>query len=162
MFDPDGEDNRLGTTALTRILAESVSPPIIAAGGIMDGAGIASVLALGADAAQLGTAFIATDESLADAGFRERLFSIAAHHTVMTRVISGRPARGLSNDFTRWGTSVPADAVPDYPIAYDAGKALNAAMKCGGEDPPSSDPHAQATVTRRPTRQGSRRNGRAD
>jgi nitronate monooxygenase len=51
----------------------------------------------------------------------------------MTRVISGRPARGLANDFTRWGVSVPDDAVPDYPIAYDAGKALNGAAKNAGQ-----------------------------
>lgn len=133
MFDPDAEDSRLGTLALTRILVKDVGVPIIAAGGIMDGAGIAAALALGAGAAQLGTAFVATDESLADAGYRGRLAGSAAHHTVMTRVISGRPARGLANDFTRWGMSVPDDAVPDYPIAYDAGKALNGAAKNAGQ-----------------------------
>ncbi|MDR7134306.1 nitronate monooxygenase [Lysobacter niastensis] len=133
MFDPDAEDSCLGTLALTRILVKSVGLPIIAAGGIMDGAGIAAALALGAGAAQLGTAFVATDESLADAGYRERLAGIAVHHTVMTRVISGRPARGLANDFTRWGMAVPDDAVPDYPIAYDAGKALNAAARSAGQ-----------------------------
>lgn len=133
MFDPDAEDSRLGTLALTRILVKNMRLPVIAAGGIMDGAGIAAALALGAGAAQLGTAFVATDESLADTGYRERLVGSAAHHTVMTRVISGRPARGLANDFTRWGVSVPDDAVPDYPIAYDAGKALNAAATGAGQ-----------------------------
>jgi nitronate monooxygenase len=133
MFDPHTEDSRLGTMALTRVLVRSVGIPIIAAGGIMDGAGIAAALALGAGVAQLGTAFVATDESLADAGYRELLASSAAHHTVMTRVISGRPARCLPNDFARWGASVPADAIPDYPIAYDAGKALNAAAKAAGQ-----------------------------
>ena len=133
MFDPDAEDSRLGTLALTRILAKGVRLPVIAAGGIMDGAGIAAALALGAGAAQLGTAFVATGESLADTGYRERLAGSAAHHTVMTRVISGRPARGLANDFTRWGMSVPDAAIPDYPIAYDAGKALNAAATGVGQ-----------------------------
>jgi nitronate monooxygenase len=132
VFDPQAEDNALGTVALTRLLVRKVALPVIAAGGIMDGAGIASVLALGAAAAQLGTAFIATDESLADAAYRERLLGPDAHHTVMTRAISGRPARSLSNDFTRWGKSVPDSAVPDYPIAYDAGKALHAAAKNAG------------------------------
>ncbi len=51
----------------------------------------------------------------------------------MTRVISGRPARCLANEFTRWGVNVPDADVPDYPIAYDAGKALNAAAKAAGE-----------------------------
>ncbi len=133
VFDPDAEDSRLGTLALTRLLVRTVGIPVIAAGGIMDGAGIAAALALGASAAQLGTAFIATDESLADAGFRERLFSDAAHCTTMTRVISGRPARSLASAFTQWGAGVPDDSVPDYPIAYDAGKALNRAGKAAGQ-----------------------------
>jgi len=133
IFDPDGEDSRLGTFALTRLLVRALKLPVIAAGGIMDGAGIAAALKLGATAAQLGTAFVGTDESLADAGFRALLFSDAAHRTTMTRVISGRPARSLANAFTRWGADVPEDAVPDYPITYDAGKALNAAGKAAGQ-----------------------------
>ena len=133
IFDPEGEDSRLGTLALTRLLVHTLKLPVIAAGGIMDGAGIAAALKLGAAAAQLGTAFVGTDESLADAGFRALLFSDAAHHTTMTRVISGRPARSLANAFTRWGANVPDDAVPDYPITYDAGKALNAAGKAAGQ-----------------------------
>ncbi|GGA20165.1 NAD(P)H-dependent flavin oxidoreductase [Dyella nitratireducens] len=132
VFDPDVDDSRMGTFALTRVLVRTLGIPVIAAGGIMDGAGIAAVLKLGAVAAQLGTAFVATDESLADKGFRALLFSDAAHHTVMTRVISGRPARSLANDFTRWGADVPDDVVPDYPVTYDAGKALNAAGKAAG------------------------------
>jgi nitronate monooxygenase len=132
MFDENAEDSRLGTFALTHLLARSVKLPVIAAGGIMDGAGIAAALALGASAAQLGTAFVATEESLADAAYRQILFSDAAHHTIMTRVISGRPARSLANAFTRWGASVPDEAVPDYPVTYDAGKSLNAAGKAAG------------------------------
>ncbi|HTV84867.1 MAG TPA: nitronate monooxygenase [Dyella sp.] len=133
MFDPDAPDTRLGTFALTRVLARGITLPVIAAGGIMDGSGIAAVLKLGASAAQLGTAFVATDESLADKGYRERLFSDAAHHTVMTRAISGRPARSLANAFTELGASIPVAAIPDYPIAYDAGKALHGAAKAAGE-----------------------------
>lgn len=132
MFDPDAEDSRLGTLALTRILVRHVDLPVLAAGGIMDGAGIAAVLAAGACAAQLGTAFVATDESLADAGYRERLAGDAAHRTVMTRVISGRPARSLASDFTRWAAGVADNDVPDYPLAYDAGKALHAAARATG------------------------------
>lgn len=132
-FDPDAKDSCLGTFALTRVLTRTIDIPVIAAGGIMDGAGIAAALKLGACAAQLGTAFVATDESLVDKGYREQLFSDAAHHTVMTRAISGRPARGLANAFTHLGTSIPADVIPDYPIAYDAGKSLNAAAKAAGE-----------------------------
>ncbi|MDE7548339.1 nitronate monooxygenase [Acetobacter fabarum] len=133
VFNPDAEDDQLGTIALTRLLRKSLNVPIIAAGGIMDGQGIAAMIRLGASAAQLGTAFIAAHESAADPGHRSALFSDAAHHTVMTRVISGRPARCLSNCFTAFGRDIHPQAIPAYPIAYDAGKALNAAARSKGE-----------------------------
>jgi nitronate monooxygenase len=133
VFDPDAEDAWLGTMALTRILVQQLDVPVIAAGGIMDGAGIAAALRLGASAAQLGTAFIACPESDADAGYRAALAGDAANHTVMTRAISGRPARCLRNRFTALGAGVSPQDIPSYPIAYDAGKALNAAAKAAHE-----------------------------
>jgi len=133
VFDPRAPDDRLGTLALTRILARELALPVIAAGGIMDGAGIAAVLALGAAGAQLGTAFVACPESSADEGYRAALRGDAAHHTVMTRAISGRRARCLSNAFTALGEHIPISEVPDYPVAYDLGKALHAAAKACGE-----------------------------
>lgn len=127
MFDADAPDDMLGTIALTRLLVRAVDVPVVAAGGIMDGAGIAAALALGAAAAQLGTAFVACAESGADAGYRAALAS--GGRTRMTSLISGRPARCLVNRFTEL-TGAPAS--PGYPIAYDAGKALHAAaMACG-------------------------------
>jgi nitronate monooxygenase len=133
MFDPNSEDTRLGTFALTRLIVRHTALPVIAAGGIMDGAGVRAALTLGASAAQLGTAFIDTHESLASPAYRERLRSDAAHRTRMTRVISGRPARCLANDVAAWGEGIPDADVPDYPIAYDAGKALDAAAKAAGK-----------------------------
>ena len=133
LFDPGTHDARLGIFALTRLLVRRFNVPVIAAGGIMDGAGIAAVLRLGAVAAQLGTAFVACPESSADEGYRAALKSDAAFHTVMTAAISGRPARCLANQFTKLGESVTAAQIPDYPIAYDAGKALHAAAKAKAE-----------------------------
>ena len=133
VFDPDAPDDRLGTMALTRLLVNKLDVPVIAAGGIMDGAGIAAALVLGAAAAQLGTGFVACPESAADAGYKAALLGPAAEHTVMTRAISGRPARCLANRFTALGEGVERGAVPDYPVAYDAGKALHAAAKANGE-----------------------------
>lgn len=129
-FDPAAPDDALGTFALTRLLVRTVSIPVIAAGAIMDGAGIAAALTLGAVAAQLGTAFVACPESAADDAYRAALAGAAAHHTVMTSQISGRPARVLANLFAGL-TGAPA--APDYPIAYDAGKALHAAARAKGE-----------------------------
>jgi nitronate monooxygenase len=133
VFDPQGHDDCLSTAVLTRLLARALPVPVIAAGGIMDGAGIAAALRLGARAAQLGTAFIGCHESEADAGYRQALASDAALHTVMTRAISGRPARCLSNRFTALGASLETHRIPSYPIAYDAGKALHAAAKAAGD-----------------------------
>ncbi len=133
VFDADAEDDCLGTLALTRLLVRQLDVPVIAAGGIMDGAGIAAVLRLGAGAAQLGTAFVACPESDADAGYRRALASNAAYHTVMTRAISGRPARCLSNRYTVLGAGIAPRHIPSYPIAYDAGKALNSAAKSAHE-----------------------------
>jgi nitronate monooxygenase len=133
VFDQHAEDDRLSAMALTRILVREVDLPVIAAGGLMDGAGIAAALKLGAAAAQLGTAFVGTPESLADAGYRAALFSDAAHHTTMTAAISGRPARCLANRFTAFSATVAAADIPAYPIAYDLGKALHASAKVKGE-----------------------------
>lgn len=133
VFDPDAPDDRLGTMALTRILASKLNVPVIAAGGIMDGGGIGAALSLGAAAAQLGTAYVGTEESLADEGYRAALFSEAAHHTIMTRAISGRPARSLPNRLTVLGNDIEHSEIPDYPIAYDLGKALHAAGKAVSE-----------------------------
>ena len=98
----------------------------------MDGAGVRAALDLGAAAVQLGTAFVACPESNADHAYRAALAGDAARHTVMTSVISGRPARCLANRFTAWGETTGA-ATPGYPVTYDAGKALNAAAKARGE-----------------------------
>jgi nitronate monooxygenase len=133
VFDAKAQDQCLGTFALTRLLVRVLDVPVIAAGGVMDGAGISAALRLGAAAAQLGTAFIACDESDADSYYRAALASDAAHCTVMTRAISGRPARCLANTFTRVYGRVAPEEIPAYPYAYDAGKALNAAAKLHGE-----------------------------
>jgi nitronate monooxygenase len=131
-FDPTAGDDRIGTFSLVQLLAREIKLPIIAAGGIMNGAGIAAVMKLGAAGAQLGTAFIGCPESSADSAHRAALFSDAAYHTVMTPAISGRAARCLSNRFTELAKSLPKRR-PAYSVVYDAGKALNLAAKAKGE-----------------------------
>jgi nitronate monooxygenase len=128
VFDPAAADEELGTFALTRLFATRTSLPVIAAGGIMDGAGIAAALTLGAQAAQLGTAFVACPETSIDDGYRRLLTTNPeALRTTFTTSISGRKARSIQNAFTALDQDPGRPAVPDYPIAYDAGKALHAA-----------------------------------
>lgn len=135
MFDPAIKDEGLTTLSLTRLLVRETGLPVIAAGGIMDGAGIAAVLALGAGAAQLGTAFVACPESAADEAHRAALLGERAKYTAFTTAISGRPARGIVNRFTAIGDEPERPAIPAYPFAYVVGKALNrAATKAGSAE----------------------------
>jgi len=92
-------DSLTGTLALVRLVVRAVRLPVVAAGGIMDGAGIAAVLALGAQAAQLGTAFIPCPESGAPQTHKDRLLKETEDNTRLTEKFSGKPARGLANRF---------------------------------------------------------------
>jgi nitronate monooxygenase len=132
LFDLKRPDERLGTFTLTRLLVRELNIPVISAGGVMDGAGIAAYLVLGAGAAQLGTAFIACPESAASDDYRRDLLSPAAEHTIHTSAISGRPARGLDNRFLREIGTMDPPEIPDYPLPYSAFNALSAAALAAG------------------------------
>jgi nitronate monooxygenase len=88
-----------GTLALVRLVARAVKLPVVAAGGIMDGAGIAASLALGAQLAQLGTAFVPCPESGAPQAHKDALLAAREDEKRITEKFSGKPARGLSNLF---------------------------------------------------------------
>jgi nitronate monooxygenase len=133
-FDDSVRDEKFSTAVLVRTLSLRFPLPIIAAGGIMDGTGIAAALCGGAACAQLGTAFVACPESGADAAYRAALLNGAATGTTMTRAISGRFARGLANRFSMLGEDPACPVVPEYPLTYSAGKALAAAAKRSGLD----------------------------
>ena len=105
----------IGTLALVPQVVDAVSIPVIAAGGIADGRGIAAALALGAEWAQLGTAFLTCPESAVAPVYRDALSRSAAGDAQITRAFSGRPARGLENRFTREMRDLE-DSVPDFPI----------------------------------------------
>ena len=124
IFDPTSPDDALGTFVLTRLLVRETGLPIIAAGGIMDGAGIAAALNLGAVAAQLGTAFIACPESAADEGYRTALRGPGAYHTTLTSLISGRPARALANRFTALSDQLGGRLPPDIRLPMMPGKSF--------------------------------------
>ena len=126
VFDP-ALDRQIGLLALIPLIARQTRLPVIGAGGIMDGHAITAAMCLGAAAVQLGTAFILCPESAANAQYRTALQGERAQRTQITAAISGRPARGLVNRlFTDVGRP-GAPALPDYPITYDAAKALHAA-----------------------------------
>lgn len=125
LFDENGPDERLATLDLLAALRDC-GLPLIAAGGIMDAADVRAARAAGAMAVQAGTAFLNTPEAPTDATHRALL---AQGQTVMTRAVSGRPARCLVNRFTAMDDA----AAPAYPLTYSAGKALIAAAKVAGQ-----------------------------
>ena len=87
----------IGTMALVPQMVRAVRIPVLAAGGIMNGAGIAAALALGASAAQMGTAFLTTDECGIPESYKRAIVATPANETRVTRAFSGRPARGIVN-----------------------------------------------------------------
>ncbi|GAA2394858.1 nitronate monooxygenase [Streptomyces coeruleofuscus] len=126
---PETDGSGIGLLSLVAQIRETVSLPIIAAGGIMRGGQIAAVLAAGASAAQLGTAFLATAESGANALHKQALTNPLFVRTELTRAFSGRPARGLVNRFLReHGPYAP----PAYPEIHHLTSPLRkAAAKAG-------------------------------
>ncbi|MFD0750057.1 NAD(P)H-dependent flavin oxidoreductase [Mucilaginibacter calamicampi] len=96
-FLASAEASTTGTFVLLQLIKEKVKVPVIAAGGIANGRGVAAALTLGADAAQIGTAFLATDESNALPIHRQMLFSDAAKYTMLSRAFTGRLGRGITS-----------------------------------------------------------------
>lgn len=96
-FLGDFTASQVGTLALVPQCVDAVDIPVIAAGGIMDGRGIAAAQALGAQAVQMGTAFLACPESGIGPAYRQALAQAQDTDTRLTRVFSGRPARGITN-----------------------------------------------------------------
>lgn len=95
-FLAPAEQSTTGTFVLIQLIKEKVNVPVIAAGGIATGSGIAAAFTLGADAVQIGTAFLVCEESGALPAHKEALFSDAAKHTMLSRAYTGRLGRGIS------------------------------------------------------------------
>src|SRR5690606_10613207 len=94
-FAESFEAASVGTMALVPQVADAVDLPVIASGGIMDGRGIVAAQALGAEAVQMGTAFLVCDEAGTPAAHRERILAAREDEPTITRAFSGRPARGI-------------------------------------------------------------------
>jgi nitronate monooxygenase len=127
------EDSLYGTFALVQLVADRVRVPVIAAGGIADARGVRAARALGAEAAQIGTAFLACEESGTHAAHRQRLFSADAHHTRLTRSFTGRLARGLRNRWTDEMGCIP-ESLPPFPVQGWFVSQLRAAAIAAGRD----------------------------
>ncbi|GAO25982.1 2-nitropropane dioxygenase [Alicycliphilus sp. B1] len=114
-FQGDWEGSLIGTLPLVPTCVDTLKIPVIAAGGIMDGRGIAAAQALGAQAVQMGTAFLACPESSIVPAQRAAMAAAQATDTRLTRIFSGRPARGILNQAMRSLQPQEAD-IPAYPV----------------------------------------------
>ncbi len=123
-FAPPFEPASIGTMALVPQVVDAVSLPVVAAGGIADGRGVAAALMLGASAVQLGTAFLGCPETSTSAAHRCALETRAAEDTVITTSISGRPARAFRNALTRESN---ADHVAEFPLQFPITQVIRSA-----------------------------------
>lgn len=133
IFDPSAPDEQADTKTLLTTLKSVTSLPLVAAGGLMTGRDVAEMLDAGATAAQLGTAFVACDESAASPAYRTALMDGGRERTEMITAISGRPARGMRQKFQALADRPDCPVVPPYPYAYDAAKQLDAAARAQDE-----------------------------
>ena len=131
-FLEDIEASSVGTMALVATVLDAVDVPVIAAGGIMDGRGVAAALALGASAVQMGSAFLLSDEAIVGETWRQAIRDAPADATRLTRAFSGRYARGIENRFIREMRSVQ-DHVPAYPVQNRLTQAMRAAADKAGD-----------------------------
>jgi nitronate monooxygenase len=126
-FD-DATPGDVGLLALLQLVATTVEVPLVAAGGIMTGRAVAAVLAAGAEAAALGTAFMLTPEAGTSRAHREAIASDAG--TALTRAFTGRTARGIVNRFM---DEYGADAPSAYPEVHHLTAPIRAAAREGGD-----------------------------
>ncbi len=133
MFLTESVAEQVGTLALVPQIVAATRLPVIAAGGIADAAGVRAVLALGAVAAQVGTAYLLCPEATTSALHRAALASERATRTVMTNVFTGRPARGIVNRLIEELGPMSAIA-PPFPLASAQVAPLRAAAERQGSD----------------------------
>lgn len=131
-FTAEGDIARIGTMALVPQIADATELPVVAAGGIMDGRGIAAALALGADAVQMGTAFMRCPEAGTGDAHRRALADAGDASTTVTRAFTGRSARAIRN---RYVDEMDAESVPGFPVAHHLTAPLRAqAARAGSAD----------------------------
>jgi len=131
IFLSDDLTTQMGTFALLPQLVRALNVPVIAAGGIADAKGVAAALSLGAVAAQVGTAYMLCPEATTSAIHRAALQDPSARHTALTRLFTGRPARGIANRVMR-ELGPMSTVAPQFPLATSAIAPLRAKAEALG------------------------------
>jgi nitronate monooxygenase len=119
------ERQMVGLFALLPAVADAVRVPVVATGGIADARGVAAALALGASAAQIGTAFLRAPEAKIAPAWADALAATAPEDTMVSRAFSGRAGRSIATDYTRAATAAGAPEPAPYPVQ----RALTGAMR---------------------------------
>jgi nitronate monooxygenase len=122
----------IGLMALVPAMVDRVRVPVIAAGGIMDGRGIAAALMLGATGVQLGTAFLVSSESGADRSWKNEILALTSDRTQVSRVYSGRPARGIRNLMMET-LETHIEELPGFPAMNSLTRAIRSAAAKSGD-----------------------------
>ena len=130
-FLRSAEDSLTGTLSLVPQIVDIVDVPVIAAGGIGDARGVIAALALGAEAVQMGTAFLACEESGAGVLHREALRGRKAGHTALTKGFTGRLARGIHNRLIE-ELNKPGTEILPYPLQRGLVRSLSTAAEAAG------------------------------
>jgi nitronate monooxygenase len=110
------EGRMIGLLSLLPAVADAVKVPVIATGGIADGRGIAAALLLGASAVQIGTAFLRCPEAKTPSAWADAIGRTMPEDTVITRTLTGRPARSIATDFVRAAMAATAPQPAPYPV----------------------------------------------
>jgi nitronate monooxygenase len=131
-FLKDVRESLVGTLSLVSTIRAAVDLPVLAAGGITDGKAVAAALTLGASAALVGTAYLLADEASTSTPWKKAIATVSDDATRLTRVFSGRYARGIENAFMRDMQDVEAD-IPVYPIQNALTQELRAAGAKAGD-----------------------------
>jgi len=132
-FEVSDEDFGIGSMALIPQIVDAVDIPVIAAGGIADGRGIAAAFMLGASAVQIGTAFLSCPEADVRESYREVLKNAQDSDTRLTRAFSGRPARARNNPYIE-AMAQQKMRIPDFPLMYEYSKPLMQSSRERGDE----------------------------
>ncbi|HEX5367334.1 MAG TPA: nitronate monooxygenase family protein [Acidimicrobiales bacterium] len=140
-----GHTSRVATAALTPAVVAAVDVPVLAAGGIVDGVGLAAALALGAQGVWMGTRFVATFEAVGHENYKRRIVDAGEDSTVVTRSYSGKPLRTIRNAWTEDWERRPWDILP-FPQQFRNSHHVYVAARRDGDTEHGSMPCGQGAA----------------